>query len=329
MGASTLRRPLLTTLAAFAARTLLCPTSVLAQVGDPPAAVVRFIVPIAAGGGADRVSRLVAEKFSESTGVQSIVENRPGGEMIIAVQSLLSSPPDGNSILYLSPTPVMINPVLRNDLPYDAQRDIRPVAMFYRAPAVLVTGVESGIRSLSDLVTAARSRPGQVAVAHYTPFYRLAALQLARDAGVAFNLTPYKLTSQAINDTIGGTIAATFTSVLSVRELIRAGRLRAIAVTAAARHPLLPEVPTVAESGYARFQFYGWFGFGVHGRTPQPIVQRLEDTLLKLTRLPELVRFMTDEDGNEPATGTGAQFEKVIASETERYRQLIKALPRE
>lgn len=288
---------------------------------------IRFIAPGAPGDGSDRSSRYVADRVAEVTGLPTLTENRPGADMILAVQALLAAPPDGGTILFLTPTAMMINPLLRNDLPYDARRDIRPVAVALRSPMVLVTGFDSPLRSLADVMAAARARPGEVAMAHYAQSYRVAALLLARAAGVSFNMVPYKLSSQALADVMGGTVPLSMTFPSIAAEMAKGRKLRPLAVTGLARNPLLPDVPTCAESGFADFQFYNWFGFGVHGRTPEPIVQRTEDILLKVLRHADFTRFANDLVGNEAAAGSGAAYTRLIDTETARYRDVLKGLP--
>lgn len=321
------RRTLLAAAAALLARPAIGDTPPSERGGDAAPRSIRFIAPGAPGDGTDRTSRYVAERVAETTGVPTLVENRPGADMILAVQALLAAPADGGTVLFLTPTAMMINPLIRNDLPYDTRRDIRPVAVALRSPMVLVTGFDSPLRSVADLLAAARARPGEVAMAHYAQSYRIAALLLARAAGVSFNMVPYKLSSQALSDVAGGTVPLSMTFPSIAAEMAKGRKMRALAVTGLTRNPLLPDVPTCAESGFPDFQFYGWFGFGVHGRTPEPVVQRTEDLLLKVLRHPDFTRFANDLVGNEAAPGTGAAYARLIDSETARYRDVLKGLP--
>lgn len=329
LGRGTLRRSFLVSMGWLAAGPGLTRAETLPRPTEMPSKTVRFLVPLSPGGGSDRIARFVASRFSELTGLSTQTENRPGGNMIPAITSMLMAPADGSTIFLLTQTPVTLNPVLHPVLPYDPIADIRPVALAYRTPAMLVVAADSPHRSLADLLQAARNRPGQVAVGHYAQAYRLALAMLARAAGVSFNLAPYKLTSQVLTDLIGGTLPAALLNPAAAFELIRAGRLRGLATTAADRLSTLPDVPTVQESGLPGFQFHLWAGFGVHGRTPEPVVRYLEDVLLAICRHPDFARLVAQEMGNEPAPASGPSFAKMMALETDRNRELARMLPAE
>lgn len=319
----TVRRRLV---AASLAAPLWVPAAARAQADTYPNKPLRFIVPLGPGSGADSTTRFLAERASAILGQPAIAENRPGADMLIAVQSLLSAPPDGHSILMLSPSSVVINPVLQKDLPYDAQKDIRPLATITRSFAVFVTRPDGPLTSMKDVVDAARARPGQVSLSNYGHHYRLGAISLERPLNVRFNHVVYKGAAQAINDVIGGTIDVALTDMTGALPLIDSGKLRALAVTGRARHPRLPNVPTVAETVLPDYDLYVWIGFGVHGKTPEPIARKLEAALVQAIRSPEYAKYNAEQGASEIVGSGGDQLAALIASETERYRTLVRQI---
>jgi tripartite-type tricarboxylate transporter receptor subunit TctC len=321
-----MRRAFLTAAVLLAARAALASPLKQTQSTEMPQGPVRFIVPWGPGDGLDRVTRLVARLYSDAVGTPAIVENRPGADTLIAVQALLAAPADGGTILLMSPSSLVVNPLLRKDLPYDAKRDLRPLVSAYRTPMLILTSATSPFRTFGDLVEAARARPGQIALGHYAPSYRLAALLLAQDAGAKFLEVPYKTASQAANDAMGGTLPALTSGLTLAIQLARAGRVRPLAITSHGRNAALPDVPTVAESGFPNFHYYTWAGYGVHGASPEPVVERTEEALLKVVRHPDFTRFMADESGNEVTAYGMARFAREIAEETERFRSVIEKI---
>ncbi len=314
----------LTKLVSALAATLIAMPAAMAQSAPGNGKPVVFVVPLGPGSGADSVTRFIAERYSAVSGQPTITENRPGGDMVIAVQSLINAPADGHTILMLTPSSVVINPVLRKDLPYDAQGDIRPVAWTGRGFAVMVTAPDSRFKTFDDVITAAREKPGSVSMANYGHHYRLGALSLEKNAGVVFNHINYKGAAQANNDVIGGVIDAHITDIGGAMPLIQSGKLRALAVTGRERHPFLPDVPTVAESGFPDYDLYVWTGFGVHGKTADPIAKNIEDNLIKVMRMPEFEAFNSQQAGAETVAGTGQKLADHIAAETARYRALVQ-----
>ena len=306
------------TLAACAALAL-APGTAFAQSNAP----IRFIVGLGAGSGADTGTRVIAERLRVTTGQTTTVENRTGGDQVPAVMEMLRQPPDGRTLLYISPTPALISPLINKDLPY-TQKDLRPVAMISRGFAVLVANPDSKFRTLADVIAAARARPGEVSMANYGHHYRLGAVSLEKMAGVKFNHVPYKGAGQANADIIAGVIDLHITDIGGAMPLFQAGKLRPIAVTGKARHPYLPNVPTVAESGFPAYDLYVWTGFAVSAKTPEPIARKLEEELLKVIRSPEFAAYSVTQGGFEVTPGTGAEMADVIAADTARILEALK-----
>ncbi|AEI76847.1 extra-cytoplasmic solute receptor family protein 129 [Cupriavidus necator N-1] len=288
-----------------------------------PSRPLRFIVPLTQGSGSDTVTRFVAELVGKDLGQPAVVENRPGADTIIAVQSLLNAPADGYSILMISPSAMVINPLVNDKLPYDP-RDIRPLAAAIRASAVLVTGANSPYKSVADVLATARRKPHTVSLANYSYHYRLGGLQLQQMAGIDLNHIPYKGAAQVQTDLMGGAVDLALLDVGGALPLLRAGKLRPLAVTTRARHPELPDVPTVRESGVANYELSVWIGFGVSSKTPEPIAQKLEASLLKALGTPEFRNFAARTAYAEVLAEPGKQMRAMIASERVRYGELVK-----
>lgn len=318
------RRGWFNTFLAMLVASLMTMPAVMAQSTPGGGKPVVFVVPLGPGSGADTITRFIAERYTAISGQPTITENRPGGDMVIAVQSLLGAPADGRTILMLTPSSVVINPVLRNDLPYDAQRDIRPVAWAGRGFAVMVTGPDSPFHTLDDVLAAARKEPGSISMANYGHHYRLGAVSLEKFAGVTFNHINYKGAAQANNDVIGGVIDVHITDIGGAMPLIESGKLRALAVTGKERHPYLPETPTIAESGFPDYDLYVWTGYGVRGDTSDEIAKAIEENLIKVMRTPEFEAFNAQLAGAENVAGTGQSLADHIAAETTRYRALVQ-----
>ena len=302
---------------------MLLPT--LAGAADSyPSRPLRFVVPLTQGSGSDTVTRFVAERTAKLLGQPAVVENRPGADTIIATQSVLTAPPDGYSVLMISPSSMVINPLVHDRLPYDPRRDLRPLAAAIRATSVLVTGPSSPYKTFSDFLSAARKAPNSVSLANYSYHYRLGVLQMQQMAGVEFNHVLYKGASQAQTDVMGGAVDAALLDLGGALPLIRAGKLRPLAVTTRARHPELPNVPTVAESGLPGYELTVWLGFAVSAKTPEPVVAKLEDALLKAIGSAEFKSFAAQTLYAGVLGMSGTEMSRMIEAERGRYASIVK-----
>lgn len=290
-----------------------------AQSGGP----IRFIVGLGPGSGADTSTRFIAERLKVLSGQPTVTENRTGGDQVPAVMEVLRQPPDGRTIMYITPTPALINPMINRELPY-RQSDLRPVAMSSRGYAVMVTGPESKFRTLADALGAARAKPGEVSLANYGHHYRLGGITLEKLSGAKFNHVAYKGAAQANADVISGVIDVHITDIGGAMPLIRSGKLRPLAVTAKQRHPFLPDVPTIAESGYPSYQLAVWTGYAVSAKTPEAVVRKLEEDLLGIIRSPEFATYNANQGGAEITPMGGREFAEVIAADTARIEDALK-----
>lgn len=302
-------------------------TSVPLAIGAPVLAQsdrqVRFIVPVGPGSGIDSLTRSIAKQFTAMTGSASHVENKPGGDMVIGVQALLAAPPDGRTIMALTQTPMVFNPLQRDDLRYNAEKDIRPISYAARGTAVLVVSANSKYTTLKEFIAAARAKPSSVSLANYGQIYRLGGVDLARRAGFTFVEVSYKGATQANGDVAGGVVDAHLTDVGSAMALIRGGQLRPLAVTSETRHPFLPDVPTVSESALPGYTLQTWVGYGVHGKTPDAIVKALEADFVKILKSAESAEY-SKTGGSEIVAGDGSRMREQIARDTAHFRALLK-----
>lgn len=300
------------------------PASGWAAPPDPiPGGTLRIIVPLAAGGAGDTLSRYVAERMGKNLGRPIIVENRPGGDQVLAVQSLLNAPPDGSSLLMLSSSSLVINPLITKKPPYDPTA-IRPLVNAVQTPALWVVPAGSPYRTFRDLMGAARSKPGHLSMATYTLGHEVGGALLEDMAKVEFTHVPYKSKSQMIADIVGGTtFDVGLTDVSAAAQLIRTGKARALAISDKVRSAELPEVPTVRESGVPGYEHATWVGFGVSARTPEATARALEAVLLKTIATPAFREFAIS-NGFDPLAESGAEISARVAQDTARYRKLIQ-----
>ncbi len=269
----TQRRAFLT-LAGAAAFGALRPAMAWAE--DFPARPIRFVVPLAAGGSADLLARLVGQHMAEQWGQPVVVEMKPGGGTVIGTNVVAQAPADGYTILF-SANSLVINAKLRNNLPYNGLKAFEPVALMVTSPQALVVNPASPWQSLGEWLQAARAQPGQLSLASLGPAttQHIAAEMLQHSTGVQLNYVPYSGGSQAVNALLGGHVDSVLCNVAEASAHIAAGKLRPLAVTSTERLASLAQVPTIAESGYPGFEASAWFGVSVPAGTPQPVIARL------------------------------------------------------
>lgn len=284
---------------------------------------LRIIVALGPGSGSDYNARYVAKLAEPLIGRPIVVENLPGGDMMRAVQALLNSPADGNTVLVISPTSVVIDPVINPQLPYDPKRDIRPIAGLTRGAASLVTSTEGKFKSLGEAIIAAKRSPGTVSVGTYGHHFRIGAALIAKAAGVEFNMIPYKGGSELATAVVGGSLDLALLDVGPVIPLVRAKKLIALATTGSSRQAELPEVMSVREANVGDYELYGWAGLAVRSSTPEPSAMALETVFRKVTASPEFADFLNSQkNGQEVVTGSGKELAAMIESEIRRYRAL-------
>jgi tripartite-type tricarboxylate transporter receptor subunit TctC len=278
--------------------------------------VVHIVVPSTAGGGADVLARLLANHISRSQDQTLVVENRPGAGNTIGTEAVARAAPDGNTLLITTPE-FVINPHLRK-LSYDPLTSFAPICYLARSPQLFVVNPVSSYRKLSDLLDAARAKPGELTIASAGPASspHVAVERIKHDANVNLTYVPYQGSGPAINDVLGQHVTSAVASYPNVAGQIKSGQLRAIATAAAARIQELPDVETVAEAGFKDFEFDLWFGVASPAGTPSSTVSQLSDWFQAALKDPEIASklkpqglFPVGECGSDYAAFTRKQFE--------------------
>jgi tripartite-type tricarboxylate transporter receptor subunit TctC len=293
-----------------------------AQADKYPSQPVRFIVPLGPGSSADTNTRLLADAFSKLSGTTAIVENRPGADLSVGTAVAMSEPPDGHTILLISPSTMVLNPLLMKDLPYKTD-DIRPVLNLMNVVGILVTSVDSPFDSLQDVLDEARKAPHSVSVGVYGNSYRLGTNVLAKAAGVQFNDIPYKGFGPTITDVIGGTTQTAMVDLGGALPLIRAGKIKALAVGSKERLPFAPDIPTISESGFPDYSLYIFVGYAVHSKTPEPLVQKIESLLQGAFHDESFQATLKQQEGPLFVGDAGKPFADFIANEVVKARDVM------
>jgi tripartite-type tricarboxylate transporter receptor subunit TctC len=296
----------------------------LAQAGYPTQPI-RLIVPFPPGGGTDTVARLLVEKITTADGWNFVVENRPGAGGNIGLDALAKSKPDGYIIGLGQTSNLAINPTLYPRMPYNALSDFVPVALIAGQPMVLVVKAESPYKSLADLLAAAKAKPGSLSMASAGSgtVGHLAGELFAQRAGVKFLHVPYKGAAPAATDLMGGQVDLFFATPQAAIPLVKGGRLRALAVTSAKRVPVLPDVPTVDESGYKGFEATDWKALVAPAGTPREVVNRLNAAAEKALGQPETLARLLAE-GSVPLGGTPEHFAQFLKAEHARWGDAVR-----
>lgn len=289
-----------------------------------PARPIRFIIPFPPGGGTDIVGRLLGHKLSERLGQQIVIDNRGGANAIIGTALAAKAPADGYTLLMALPASVAVNAALYRNLPYDAVRDFAPVVQLTSILQLLAAHPSFPASSVQELIQLARARPGRITFASSgTGGSSHLAMELFKImAKVEMVHVPYKGGGPAVNDLIAGQVEVYPGTMISILPFVKAGRLRALAVTSARRFPGLPETPAIGEvlPGY---ESTTWQGVLVPKGTPATVVNRLNREIVAILRLPD-IRERLAGDGALPVGGTPADLEALINADIVKYAKLIK-----
>ncbi len=289
-----------------------------------PSKPVRLMVGANAGGGTDIIARMLAEKFAESFKGSFVVENRPGASNTIAADLTAKAAPDGHTMLVATNTGQAIAPHLIK-LAFDPIKDLTPVGLIVTVPNVLVVGAQVPANNVAELVALMKAKPGdfKYASSGVGSTQHIAGEGFNLAAGVRSIHVPYRGSSQAHLDIIGGSVQIMFDTTSSAMGQIKAGKFKPLALTTPTRSPELPQVPTLAEAGVSGFEMSTWYGLFVTAGTPPEVTQRLQNELARILKLPDIQAKLRGL-GGEPGSLSPEQFAQYNRKEFERFGELIK-----
>ncbi len=310
-----------TLMVALTAPAVFTATFVLAQ--QYPSKPIRMIVPYAPGGGVDIMGRIVSARLSERLGAQVVLENRGGANTVIGTDAVAKAAPDGYTLLFGNPA-LSANPALNDNLPYDTLKHLAPVMMVAASFNVLVVHPSLPVKTVRELVALAKSKPGQLnyASAGEGSAIYLAMAMFQNTAGIDVVHIPYKGAGPALIDVVGGQVPMMFIASPPAVGYVNSGRLRGLAVSSIKRLAVLPDIPTVSESGYRGFEVNNWYGVMAPAETPAAIVARLNSELNALLATPE-VRERMAALGAEPAGGAPELFGQRLRDEIALWRKVF------
>jgi tripartite-type tricarboxylate transporter receptor subunit TctC len=287
------------------------------------ARTVKFVVPFPAGGGADLLTRVLVQQIGRAQNVGTIIENRAGGGSLVGIEAVSRAAPDGNTVLVNSNSYV-VHPILKK-VTYDPLTSFEPVCLLATSPQVVVVNVASPYRSLADLIEAARARPGELSHASVGPgaAQHIAFEQLKLLAKVRMNYIPFNGNAPAINALLGGHVTSAMVNYSEAEQNIIGGKLRPLAVGSPARLASLPEVPTIAESGYKGYDVSVWFGLVVPAKTPKPAVDELAQWCRAAVLAPELKPNWAQQ-GLEPVGSSPAEFAAHLRRQQREYADVVR-----
>lgn len=293
--------------------------------GTYPERPIRVIVPFAAGSASDVVARIVLEKMAEDLGHRLLVDNQAGASGNLGTAAVARAASDGYTILVSASGPLAVNQALFSNIGYDPLKDFEPISLIATLPNIIVVNASQPLRSVSDLIDAAKKNPGQL---NYGSIgngssQHLAAAYFEQVTGTRMTHVPYRVTGQLVSDLVAGQLQVSFQLIPNVLGQIQGGRLRPLAITASKRSEVLPQVPTVGEVGVSGYEAYGWFAMLAPKNTPQPVIKRLHAAYMKAMS-DATTRRRVVEVGAEPATSTPAELRTFMQTEANKWRDIIR-----
>ena len=291
-----------------------------------PSKPITIVCPYPAGGNTDQRSRQFSKFMANALGQPLIVDNKPGAGGNIGTELIARAKPDGYTIGMGNFAPLSVNPTLYKKLNYDPARDLQPICLLERGPLVLMVPPNSPFKSVQDIINAAKASPGKLSYANggQGGSHHLSAELFKLMTGTDITNIPYKGGAPATIDLLGGQVDMMFEQMYSASANLRAGKLRALAITSKARSPLFPDIPTLHELGLKDFEVNNWQGFVAPAGTPMAIVKRLNDVCNQALQDPT-IRNQLLEQGNVPGGGTPEQFAEHIKAESAKWSKLVKA----
>jgi tripartite-type tricarboxylate transporter receptor subunit TctC len=304
---------------------LLCAVSSL-HAEDYPTKPIVLVVPFAPGGSSDFLSRLIGSKLTEAWKQQVVVESRPGGAGNIAMDAVQRAKPDGYTLILGHVGTLAVNPAMFAKLPYDPIKGFAPVSLIATVPTVLVVNPNLPVKTFKEFIDLAKAKPGTInyGSAGNGSSGHLAMEYLKQTAGIDIIHVPYKGTGPMVTDLLGGSTQATFTGATPLIPHIKQGKLRPLAVGDAKRVAALPDVPTVAESGYKGFETSQWYGIMAPAGTPDAIVRKLSAEINRILKSPDVIARLAS-DGSVARGSTPEEFASFILTEQKRWGQVVKS----
>ena len=287
-----------------------------------PTKPVRLLIPFAPGGGADVLNRIIAQRLGETMGQSVIADNRPGADGVVATEIAARSPADGYTLLVVTLS-FAINPAINRKLPYDALADFAPITQTASQQAILIVHPSLPVKSTKELIDYARARPGALNYGSSSNAGQLPMELFNSMAGLKMVHVPYKGSAPMLTDLLAGQIQLTFGGALASMPLVKQGKLRALAIGDAKRSALLPDLPTIAESGLPGYEALQWMGLVAPAKTPRAIVERLNKEVVRIVQSPEVKERLL-QIGNEPVGSSPAQFAAFIKAEIAKWGKIAK-----
>ena len=290
-----------------------------------PSRPVRMLVPFSAGSGTDILARTVAQKMTENWGQQVLVENRPGAGGTVAANAVLSAPADGYTMMLVSAGHAA-NATLYRKLPYDTVRDFAGVSIVASTPNVLVVGPGLGVKTVKELISLVKSKPGQLnySSAGIGSGTHLNGEQFKLEAGLDAQHVAYRGAPEALADAVAGRVQFAFSPIVVALPFVKDGRGIALAVSTAARTPVLPDVPTMAEAALPGFDFDQWYGLLVSSKTPRPLRETISREVARIMQLPDVKERLAAQ-GGIPRYSTPEEFDAFIRVEVDKLGKVVKA----
>ena len=303
---------------------LLAITGARAQVTPFPSRPLKIVVPTSPGSGSDTTARYFGEQLGVALGQPVVIDNKAGANGVIAAMAVKQAPADGYTIFLGTNTHMAVNPIVVKDLPYDAIKDFKPVTGLARGMMMFVAPPNSKLHNAADMVAAAQAAAKRLSVGSYTAGFQLAAEWFASVSGTSHVYVPYRGAPEVFNALMGDQLDWAVSDLIAASPQVKAGKLKAIAVSGERRHPDLPDVPTLKESGHSEYVNYTWTSMYIRSETPEPVTQRLVEVMQKILSTPGAKEFIGKIGSDAMALGP-IDMRRFQISETERFRRIADA----
>ena len=289
-----------------------------------PSRPLKIVVPTSPGSGSDTTARFFGEQLATALGQSVVIDNKPGANGVIAAMAVKQAPADGYTIFLGTNTHMAVNPIVVKDLPYDTIKDFKPLTGLARGMMIFVASPNSKISNVTELVAAAKSSKQQLNVGTYTAGFHLSAEWFASATNTKYVNVPYKGAPEVFLGVMGDQLDWAVSDLIAAIPQVKAGKLKALAVSGEKRHADYPEIPTIKESGYPDYVNYTWTSMYIRSETPEAVTARLVDALQKILATPGAREF-TAKIGSDPMPLNPADMRKFQISETERFRRIANA----